>query len=124
MSAGTQSPPLEATGEHKPMGISSVNNPDAKIEVVPDCDQRTRTSSISALRNCTSDLRSEYFQEPTTVAQKRAAGNQKVCRNQISSCYDRPLILVTHRGRWVRPSVPKWKGKVDPSIEYCIMYNT
>jgi len=60
MTSGTQSPPLEATGEHRPMGISSVNNPDAKIEVVPDCEQRA-----------------EYFQEPTTIAQKRAANNQK-----------------------------------------------
>jgi len=57
---GTQSPPLEATGEHEPMGISSVNNPDTKIEVVPDSEQRA-----------------EYFQEPTTVAQKQAAANQK-----------------------------------------------
>ncbi|KAF9653492.1 hypothetical protein BDM02DRAFT_3182512 [Thelephora ganbajun] len=60
MTSGTQSPPLEATGEHVPMGISSVNNPDAKIEVVPDSEQRA-----------------QYFQEPTTVAQRRAAGNQK-----------------------------------------------
>jgi len=60
MASGTQSPPLEATGEHKPMGISSVNNPDAKIEVVPDSEQRA-----------------QYFQEPTTVAQRQAAVNQK-----------------------------------------------
>lgn len=49
MTSGTQSPPLEATGEHEPMGISSVDNPDAKIEVVPDSEQRARTSSLSAV---------------------------------------------------------------------------
>lgn len=46
MTSGTQSPPLEATGEHECMGISSVNNPDAKIEVVPDCEQRARACSL------------------------------------------------------------------------------
>ena len=51
MTSGTQSPPLEATGEHKPMGISSVNNPDAKIEVVPDSEQRARTCSSSVAAN-------------------------------------------------------------------------
>jgi len=60
MTSGTQSPPLEATGEHEPMGISSVNDPDAKVEVVPDSVQRA-----------------QYFQEPTTVTQKRATVNQK-----------------------------------------------
>jgi len=60
MTSGTQSPPLESTGEHQPMGVSSVNNPDAKIEVVTDSVQRA-----------------QYFQEPTTADQKRAAGNQK-----------------------------------------------
>ncbi|PSR81169.1 hypothetical protein PHLCEN_2v6504 [Hermanssonia centrifuga] len=37
-SLGTQSPPLEATGEDKPMGISSIDGdtPDA----VPDSEQR------------------------------------------------------------------------------------
>jgi len=49
MASGTQSPPLEATGEHEPMGISSVNNPDAKIEVVPDSEQRARMFSSSAV---------------------------------------------------------------------------
>ena len=83
MTSGTQSPPLEATGEHKPMGISSVNNPDAKIEVVPDCEQRAGTPSASAARNYTPDLPPEYFQEPTAVAQKRAANNQKVCHNKL-----------------------------------------
>ena len=48
MTSGTQSPPLEATGEHGCMGISSVNNPDAKIEVVPDSEQRARASSLAA----------------------------------------------------------------------------
>jgi len=72
------------------MGISSVNKPDAKIEVVPDCEQRAGTPSVSATRNHTPDLSPEYFQEPTTVAQKRAANNQKVCRDQLS---DQSLIL-------------------------------
>ena len=49
MTSGTQSPPLEATGEHKCMGISSVNNPDAKIEVVPDSEQRARVFSLFAV---------------------------------------------------------------------------
>jgi len=31
------------------MGISSVNDPDAKIEVVPDSEQRARMSSSSAV---------------------------------------------------------------------------
>jgi len=35
------------------MGISSVNNPDAKIEVVPDCEQRAGTPSVSAAGNYT-----------------------------------------------------------------------
>jgi len=42
------------------MGICSVNNPNMKIEVVPDCEQRA-----------------QYFQESTTVAQKHAPGDQK-----------------------------------------------
>jgi hypothetical protein len=70
------------------MGISSVNNPDAKIEVVPDCDQRARTSSLSSVRKLHPDLSSEYFQEPTNVAQRRAADNQEVRRNRLSSCDD------------------------------------
>ena len=49
MTSGTQSPPLEATGEHEPMGISSVNNPNTKIEVVPDTEQRARTSLLSVV---------------------------------------------------------------------------
>jgi hypothetical protein len=77
MTSGTQSPPLEATGEHKPMGISSVNDPDAKIEVVPDSEQRARTCSGSAVKP-RADLMAEYFQEPTTAAQKQEAVNQKV----------------------------------------------
>lgn len=60
MTSGTQSPPLEATGEDKLMGISSVDTPDAKIEVVPDSEQRV-----------------QYFQEHKTVSQKQAAANQK-----------------------------------------------
>ena len=88
MTSGTQSPPLEATGEHEPMGISSVKNPDAKIEVVPDCEQRARTPSPSAVRNCIPDLSPEYFQEPTAAAKKRDTGNQKVRHDQLSSCYD------------------------------------
>jgi len=70
------------------MGISSVNNPDAKIEVVPDCEQRAGTPSVSVARNHTPDSPPEYFQEPATVAQKRAADNQKVCRNRLSSRHD------------------------------------
>jgi hypothetical protein len=78
MTSGTQSPPLEATGEHKPMGISSVNNPDAKIEVVPTVSNvLVRPLRPAVIRNTRLDLLPEYFQEPTTVAQKRAAGNQK-----------------------------------------------
>ncbi|THU92834.1 hypothetical protein K435DRAFT_862090 [Dendrothele bispora CBS 962.96] len=38
--SGTQSPPLEATGEHKPMGASSVASAGANIDVVPDVEQR------------------------------------------------------------------------------------
>ncbi|KAJ8503468.1 hypothetical protein ONZ45_g10829 [Pleurotus djamor] len=39
--SGTQSPPLEATGEHKPMGYTSVNgNNRDSIETVPDKEQR------------------------------------------------------------------------------------
>lgn len=86
MTSGTQSPPLEATGEHKPMGISSVNNPDAKIEVVPDCDQRARTSLVVRSPESCPELPPEYFQEPTNAAaQRRAADSQKVCRNRLPS---------------------------------------
>ncbi|KAJ4470559.1 hypothetical protein C8J55DRAFT_563890 [Lentinula edodes] len=40
--SGTQSPPLEATGEDKPMGASSVESAQkgAEVEVVPDKEQR------------------------------------------------------------------------------------
>jgi hypothetical protein len=41
--SGTQSPPLEATGEHEPMGASSVtavSEGKSKVEAVPDLDQR------------------------------------------------------------------------------------
>lgn len=38
--SGTQSPQLEATGEHKPMGASSVNTVGQDIDVVPDQEQR------------------------------------------------------------------------------------
>jgi hypothetical protein len=41
--SGTQSPPLEATGEHKPMGAGSVNavsEGKGKVEAVPDSEQR------------------------------------------------------------------------------------
>jgi hypothetical protein len=41
--SGTQSPPLEATGEHKPMGATSVNavsEGTSKIEAVSDSEQR------------------------------------------------------------------------------------
>ncbi|KAK7463128.1 hypothetical protein VKT23_007712 [Stygiomarasmius scandens] len=38
--SGTQSPPLEATGEHKPMGASSVASVGTNIDVVPDTEQR------------------------------------------------------------------------------------
>ena len=80
MTSGTQSPPLEATGEHEPMGISSVNNPDAKIEVVPDSEQRARTSLLSLSQSMKPriNLAAEYLQEPTTAAQKQTAVNQKV----------------------------------------------
>ena len=53
MTSGTQSPPLEATGEHEPMGISSVNNPDTKIEVVSDSEQRARTSLLPVVKETT-----------------------------------------------------------------------
>ncbi|KAJ8693569.1 hypothetical protein PTI98_008552 [Pleurotus ostreatus] len=39
-SSGTQSPPLEATGEEKPMGFSSVNSHKEPTKVVPDKEQR------------------------------------------------------------------------------------
>ncbi|KAF9495033.1 hypothetical protein BDN71DRAFT_1448168 [Pleurotus eryngii] len=39
-SSGTQSPPLEATGEEKPMGFSSVNSHKEATKVVPDKEQR------------------------------------------------------------------------------------
>ncbi|KAF8068758.1 hypothetical protein FPV67DRAFT_1088611 [Lyophyllum atratum] len=38
--AGTQSPPLEATGEDRPMGASSVHRVGEKVEWVKDSDQR------------------------------------------------------------------------------------
>ncbi|KAF4583451.1 hypothetical protein EYR38_002202 [Pleurotus pulmonarius] len=38
--SGTQSPPLEATGEEKPMGFSSVDSNKEPVEVVPDKEQR------------------------------------------------------------------------------------
>ncbi|KAL4256427.1 hypothetical protein AB1N83_011100 [Pleurotus pulmonarius] len=38
--SGTQSPPLEATGEEKPMGFSSVNSNKEPVEVVSDKEQR------------------------------------------------------------------------------------
>lgn len=42
--SGTQSPPLEATGEDKPMGASSVESAQkgAEVEAVPDYQQRKR----------------------------------------------------------------------------------
>ncbi|KAF9027955.1 hypothetical protein BDZ89DRAFT_1066504 [Hymenopellis radicata] len=36
--SGTQSPPLEATGEHKPMGVSAVGG--GPVEGVLDAEQR------------------------------------------------------------------------------------
>jgi len=38
--SGTQSPPLEATGEDRPMGASSVNRVGEKVEAVKDIEQR------------------------------------------------------------------------------------
>ena len=38
-SGGTQSPPLEATGEHKPMGVSSIQG--GPVEAVLDIEQRS-----------------------------------------------------------------------------------
>ncbi|KAG6826972.1 hypothetical protein H0H92_013710 [Tricholoma furcatifolium] len=38
--SGTQSPPLEATGEEVPMGASSVDRVGEKIPFVKDIDQR------------------------------------------------------------------------------------
>jgi hypothetical protein len=38
-SGGTQSPPLEATGEHKPMGVSSIGG--GPVDAVPDIEQRS-----------------------------------------------------------------------------------
>ncbi|KAJ3754238.1 hypothetical protein EV361DRAFT_963910 [Lentinula raphanica] len=40
--SGTQSPPLEFTGEHKPMGASSVESAQKgeQVEAVPDYEQR------------------------------------------------------------------------------------
>lgn len=78
MASGTQSPPLEATGEDKLMGASSVDTPDAKAEVVPDSEQRARTFSSSAVTESHINIFIEYFQEPKTVSQKQAAVNQKV----------------------------------------------
>lgn len=42
--SGTQSPPLEATGEDKPMGASSVESAQKgdKVEAVSDSEQRKR----------------------------------------------------------------------------------
>lgn len=46
MSSGTESPPLEATGEHKPMGAGSVNavaegkQSGGDVQAVSDRDQR------------------------------------------------------------------------------------
>ncbi|GLB42056.1 hypothetical protein LshimejAT787_1100710 [Lyophyllum shimeji] len=37
---GTQSPPLEATGEHRPIGASSVHRVGERLEAVKDIDQR------------------------------------------------------------------------------------
>ncbi|KAF5381346.1 hypothetical protein D9615_008348 [Tricholomella constricta] len=55
--SGTQSPPLEATGEDKPMGASSVDTVGEKIEVVEDTEQRK-----------------QYFQEPSP---EREAGQTR-----------------------------------------------
>ncbi|KAF8586589.1 hypothetical protein K439DRAFT_935003 [Ramaria rubella] len=38
--AGTESPPLEATGEHVPMGASSISGPEANPEPALDVEQR------------------------------------------------------------------------------------
>jgi hypothetical protein len=46
---GTQSPPLEATGEHKPIGAGSVNavaEGKSKVEAVSDSEQRKSESSF------------------------------------------------------------------------------
>lgn len=83
MTSGTQSPPLEATGEHKPMGISSVDKPDAKVEVVPDSEQRAGASLLSQSSGPRLDLLTEYFKEPTTAEQKRAAAHHKVRHHHL-----------------------------------------
>ncbi|KAF8903294.1 hypothetical protein CPB84DRAFT_1774445 [Gymnopilus junonius] len=38
--SGTNSPPLEATGEDKPMGLASVTNPSINAGHVSDSEQR------------------------------------------------------------------------------------
>lgn len=46
-SSGTQSPPLEATGEDKPMGVSSVNASGGNtVDAVKDKEQRKRPLCI------------------------------------------------------------------------------
>ncbi|KAE9400520.1 hypothetical protein BT96DRAFT_919373 [Gymnopus androsaceus JB14] len=59
--SGTQSPPLEATGEDKPMGASSVESAQKgeKVEAVPDGEQRK-----------------QYF-EPTEVENSNSKSNPK-----------------------------------------------
>jgi hypothetical protein len=50
---GTNSPPLEATGSHIPLGASSVNavaEGKSNVEAVPDADQRKRKRPSSRNR--------------------------------------------------------------------------
>lgn len=45
--SGTNSPPLEATGEHKPMGKSSVDG--GTVHAVPDSEQRKGTHLLQLI---------------------------------------------------------------------------
>ncbi|EGO29709.1 hypothetical protein SERLADRAFT_379023 [Serpula lacrymans var. lacrymans S7.9] len=49
--SGTQSPPLEATGEEVPMGVSSIDQ-EEPVQHVKDADQRKDYFDNSVSDNC------------------------------------------------------------------------
>ncbi|KAF9458238.1 hypothetical protein BDZ94DRAFT_1313478 [Collybia nuda] len=73
--SGTQSPPLEATGEDKPMGASSVNST-GPVEAVKDGEQRK-----------------QYFQSPEgsgeTPSTKGGKANPKKMGQSMADTFEK-----------------------------------
>ncbi|TFK72104.1 hypothetical protein BDN72DRAFT_895087 [Pluteus cervinus] len=68
--SGTQSPPLEATGSHIPMGYSSIHG--GKIEIVSDSKQRERyfSSENAEVSESTADPKSANVEKTTSDSGK------------------------------------------------------